>query len=71
MHSASLAARAIVQLCMSISTTEEIQRRISAFSVAYNKEERVKIFGHFALVTGKTIRPICSANFVADVAASR
>jgi hypothetical protein len=68
MHSASIAVQAIVQLYRKISAIEEINRKILAFSVAYNNSE-VKIFRHFASVGEESMKYFRHRVYVADVAA--
>jgi hypothetical protein len=68
MHSASIAVQAIVQLHRKICATEEVNRKILAFSVAHNNSE-VKIFGHFASVGEESTKYFRHRVYVADVAA--
>ncbi|KAI5366167.1 hypothetical protein Slin15195_G076900 [Septoria linicola] len=67
MHSASIAVRAIVQLYRKISATDEVDRRILAFSVAHNNTT-VKIFGHFARVEEQKLTFFRCRLYTADFA---
>jgi hypothetical protein len=72
MHAASMAVRSIVELFGHGPATEEVDGKILVFSVVHNVE-RVKIFGHFAVVqVDGTVqyyrRLVYVANFADDVA---
>jgi hypothetical protein len=71
MHSASIAANAIVQLYKKISQAHELNHKILTVSVSHNNTT-VKVYGHFARVEDDKItffrHRIYEANFAADLA---
>jgi hypothetical protein len=72
MHAASISVRSIVELFDHGPTTEKVDGKILVFSVVHDVE-RVKIFGHFAVIqVDGTLqhyrRLVCAANFADDVA---
>ena len=71
MHSASIAARAVIQLYRKISSAEQLNRKILTISVAHNNTA-IKIFGHFAQIDEEHItffrHRIYAADFAADFA---
>ena len=71
MHSASIAARAIIQLYRKISSAEQLNRQILTISVSHNNTT-VKVFGHFAQIDEEHItffrHRIYAADFAADFA---
>ena len=71
MHSASIAARAVIQLYRKISSAEQLNRKILTISVFHNNTA-IKIFGHFAQIDEEHItffrHRIYAADFAADFA---
>jgi flagellar biosynthesis GTPase FlhF len=71
MHSASIAVQAIIQLYRKIDATDEVDRKILAFSVAHNNTT-VKIFGHFARIEEQKLTfyrcRLYTADFATDFA---
>ena len=71
MHSASIAANAIIQLYKKISQAHELNQRVLTVSVSHNNST-VKVYGHFARVEDDKItffrHRIYEANFAADLA---
>ena len=71
MHSASIAARAVIQLYRKISSAEQLNCKILAISVSHNNSA-VKVFGHFAQIENEKItffrHRIYAADFAADFA---
>ena len=71
MHSASIAARAVIQLYRKISSAEQLNRQILTISVSHNNTT-IKVFGHFAHIDNEHItffrHRIYAADFAADFA---
>ena len=51
-HSAAVAANAVVELYRLVSREKELHRKILTFSVSHD-HQAVKIYGHYALIKGK------------------
>ena len=73
MHSASIAARAVIQLYRKISSAEQLNRQILTISVSHNNTT-IKVFGHFAHIDNEHItffrHRIYTADFAADFASA-
>jgi hypothetical protein len=68
MHSASIAANAIIQLYKKISQAHELNQRILTVSVSHNNST-VKVYGHFARIEDDKITFFRHRIYVADFAA--